>query len=160
MDGEVRLFVEEMRLQDVSYTGAPGPSHYLAPEGSTPSRIDAVYADPRGVKGVTVGYMVGSDEMQHRKGHCPLMVLVDAKVGEPGDEQEDEQGSNEEGVNLPPLVWLPEEGDGRWQQWGQQVHVKMRRQSHVHQAMRIAARVCGFNREWGNRRHSPSCNNW
>ena len=43
---EVRKFVEEMRLQDVSYSGAPGPSHYPAPEGSAPSRIDAVYADP------------------------------------------------------------------------------------------------------------------
>ena len=28
MDGEVRLFAEEMRLQDVSYNGAPGPAHY------------------------------------------------------------------------------------------------------------------------------------
>ena len=46
VDREVRKFVEEMRLQDVSYSGAPGPSHYQAPEGSAPSRIDAVYADP------------------------------------------------------------------------------------------------------------------
>ena len=27
VDQEVRLFVEEMRLQDVSYNEAPGPSH-------------------------------------------------------------------------------------------------------------------------------------
>ena len=27
VDREVRIFVEEMRLQDVSYSGAPGPSH-------------------------------------------------------------------------------------------------------------------------------------
>ena len=49
VDREVRMFVEEMMLQDVSYSGAPGPWHYPAPEGSTPSRIDAVYADPRWV---------------------------------------------------------------------------------------------------------------
>ena len=35
VDQKVRLFVEEMRLQDVSYNEALGPSHYLAPEGST-----------------------------------------------------------------------------------------------------------------------------
>ena len=46
VDREVRKFVEEMRLQHVSYSGAPGPSHYPAPEGSAPSRKDAVYADP------------------------------------------------------------------------------------------------------------------
>ena len=80
VDREVRKFVEEMRLQDVSYSGAPGPSHYLAPEGSAPSRIDAVYADPSWVKRVTAGYMVGPEEMQDRKGHCPMMVTVDVKV--------------------------------------------------------------------------------
>ena len=46
VDREVRKFVEEMRLQDASYSGAPGPSHYPAPGGSAPSRIAAVYADP------------------------------------------------------------------------------------------------------------------
>ena len=71
VDRSVGKFVEEMRLQDVSYSGAPGPSHYPAPEGSAPSRIDAVYADPSWVKGVTAGYMVGPEEMQDRKGHCP-----------------------------------------------------------------------------------------
>ena len=95
VEREVRMFVEEMRLQDVSYSGAPGPSHYPAPEGSTPSRMDAVYADPRWVKGVTAGYMVGPDEMQDRKGHCPMIVTVDVKVGEPGDDEEDEQGRKE-----------------------------------------------------------------
>ena len=80
----MRKFVEEMGLQDVSYSGAPGPSHYAAPEGSAPSRIDAVYADPSWFKGVTAGYMVGPEEMQDRKGHCPMMVTVDVKVGEPG----------------------------------------------------------------------------
>ena len=95
VDREVRMFVEEMRLQDVSYSGAPGPSHYPAPEGSTPSRIDAVYADPRRVRGVTAGYMVGPDKMQDRKRHCPMMVTVDVKVGEPGDDEEDEHGSDE-----------------------------------------------------------------
>ena len=113
VDREVRLFVEEMRLQDVSYNGASGPSHYPAPEGSTPSQIDAVYTDPRWVKGVTVGYMVGPDEMQDRKGHCPLMLTVDVKVGEPGEEEEEEQGSDEEGVNLLPPVWWLDEGDER-----------------------------------------------
>ena len=115
VDGEVWMFVEEMRIQDVSYSGAPGPLHYPAPEGSTPSRIDAVYADPRWVKGVTAGYMVGPDEMQDRKGHCPMMMTVDVKVGEPGDDEEDEQGSEEEGASLPPMVKWPEEGDERWQ---------------------------------------------
>ena len=45
---EVRMFVDEMRLQDVSYSGTLGPSHYPAPESSAPLRIDAVYADPGG----------------------------------------------------------------------------------------------------------------
>ena len=79
VDREVRMFVEEVRLQDVSYSGAPGPAHYSAPEGSTPLRIDAVYADPRWVKGVMAGYMVGPDKVQDRKGHCPIMVTVDVK---------------------------------------------------------------------------------
>ena len=155
VDREVRMFVEEMRLQDVSYSGAPGPSHYPAPKGSTPSQRDAVYADPRWVKRVTAGYMVGPDKMQDRKGHCPMMVTVDVKVGEPGDDEEDEQGSDEEGVSQPPWVKWPEEGDERWQQWWQQVHVKMRRGSHVHQAMRSAARVCGINRQEGESQARP-----
>ena len=104
VDREERMFVEEMRLQDVSYSGAPGPSHYPAREGSTRSRIDAVYAEPRWVKVVMAGYMVGPDEMQDRQGHCPMMLTVDVKVGEPGDNEEDEQGSDEEGVSLPPRV--------------------------------------------------------
>ena len=104
MDREVRFFVEEMRLHDVSYSGAPGPSHYPVPEGSTASRKDAVYADPKWVKTVTAGYMVGPNKMQGRKGHRLLMVTVDVKVGERGDEEEDEQGSDKEGVKLPPLV--------------------------------------------------------
>ena len=82
VDREVRLFVEEMRLQDASYHGAPGPLHYPAPEGNTPSWIDTVYADQRWVKGVTARYMVWPDEMQERKGQCPMMVKVDVKVGE------------------------------------------------------------------------------
>ena len=155
VDREVRKFVEEMRLQDVSYSGAPGPSHYPAPEGSAPSRIDAVYADPSWVKGVTAGYMVGPEEMQDRKGHCPMMVTVDVKVGEPGDEQEDEQGSDEEGVSLPPMVKWPEEGDEGWQQWGQRVHTKMRQGKHVHQAMRRAARICGFTKQGGESQAQP-----
>ena len=104
VDREVRMFVEEMRLQDVSYSEGPGPSHYRAPEGRTPSWIDAVYADPRWVKGVTARYMFGPDKMQDRKGHCPVMVTVDVKVGGPGDDEEDEQGSDEKGVSLPPRV--------------------------------------------------------
>ena len=155
VDREVQMFVEEKGLQNVSYSGAPGPSHYRAPEGSTPSRIDAVCADPRWVKGVTAGYMVGPEEMQDRKRHCPMMVTVDVKVGEPGDDEKDEQGSDEEGVSLPPRVNWPEEGDERWQQWGQEVHVKMRRGSHVHQAMGSAARVCGFNRQEGESQAQP-----
>ena len=146
---EVRKFVEEMRLQDVSYSGAPGPSHYPAPEGSAPSRIDGVYADPSWVKGVTTGYMVGPEDMQDRKGHCPMMVTVDMKVGEPGDEQEDEQGSDEEGVSLPPMVKWPEEGDERWQQWGQRVNAEMRQGKQVPQAMRRARRICGFTKQGG-----------
>ena len=155
VDSEVWKFVEEMRLQDVSYSGAPGPSHYPAPEGSAPSRIDAVYADPSWLKGVTAGYMVGPEEMQDRKGHCPMMVTVDMKVGEPGDEQEDEQGSDEEGVSLPPMVKWPEEGDERWQQWGQRVPAKMRQGNHVHQAMRRAARICGFTKQGGESQAQP-----
>ena len=141
----MRMFLEEMGLQDVSYSGAPGPSHYLAKEGSTLSRIDAVYADPWWVKGVTAGYMVGPDEMHDKKGHCPMMVTVDVKVGEPGYDKEDEQGVDEEGVSLPPRVKWPEEGDERWQQWGQQVPVEMRG----------AARVCGFSNQEGESQAQP-----
>ena len=108
-----------------------------------------MYADPSWVKGVTAGYMVGLEEMQDRKGHCPMMVTVNVKVGEHGDDQEDEQGSDEEGVSLPPMVKWSEEGDERWQQWGQQVHAEMRRGNHVHQAMRRAARICGFTKQGG-----------
>ena len=81
VDREVRMFVEETQLQDVSYSGAPGPSHCPAPEGNGPSRIDAVYADPKWVKGATARYMVGPDKPQDTKGHCPMMVTVDMKVG-------------------------------------------------------------------------------
>ena len=80
VDREVRMFVEEMRLQDVSYSGAPGLLHYPAPEGSTPSRIRAVYADARWVTGVMAGYMVGPDKMQDRKGHC-LMLADSGREG-------------------------------------------------------------------------------
>ena len=61
-------------------------------------------ADPGLVKGVTPGYMVGPDKMPDRKGHCPMTVTVDVKLGEPGDDEEDEQGSDEEGVSLLPQV--------------------------------------------------------
>ena len=55
---------------------------------------------------------------------------------------------------LPRVRW-PGEGGERWQQWGQQVHVKMRRGSRVYQAMRSAARVCGFNRQEGESQAQP-----
>ena len=155
VDREVGMFVEELGLQDVSYSGAPGPSHYPAPDRSTPSRIDAVYADPSWVKAVTAGYMVGPEEMQDGKGHCPMMVTVDVKVGEHGDNEEDEQGSDEGGVSLPPMVKWPQEGDERWQQRGQRVHAEMRQGSHVHQAMRSAARVCGFTKQGGESQVQP-----
>ena len=104
---------------------------------------------------MTAGYMVGPDKMQDSKGHCPMMVTVDVKVGEPGDKEEDEQGSEEEGVSLPLRVRWPEEGDESWQQWGQQVHVKMRRGSHVHKTMWRAARICWFNRQVGGSQAQP-----
>ena len=155
VDRKVRMFFEEMRLQDVLYSGAPGPSHYLAPEGRTPTQKDAVYADPSWVKGVTAGYMVGPEEMQDRKGHCPMMVTVNVKVGEPGDVEDDELGSDEEGVSLPPMVKWPEEGDERCKQWGQRVHAEMRQWSHVQQAMRSAARVCGGGKQGGGSQAQP-----
>ena len=62
------------------------------------------------------GCMVGSDKMKDRRGHCPMMVTGDVKVGEPGDDEEDEQGSEEGGFILLPLVQWPEAGDERWQQ--------------------------------------------
>ena len=83
-----------------------------------------MYADPSWVKGVTAGYMVGQEEMRDRKGHCPMMVTVDVKVGEPGDDEGDEQGSDEEADSLPPMVKWPEEGDERWQQWKPRVRAK------------------------------------
>ena len=84
-----------------------------------------------------------------------MIVTVDVKVGEPGDDEQDEQRSDEEGVSLPPRVRWPGEGDEMWQQWGQQMHVKMRKGSHVHQAMRGAARVCGFNKQEGESQAQP-----
>ena len=104
---------------------------------------------------MTAGYMVGPEEMQDRKGHCPMMVTVDVKLGEPGDDEDDEQGSDEEGVSLPPKLKWPEEGDERWQQWGQRVHVEMRKGSQVHQAMRSAARVWEFNKQGGESQAQP-----
>ena len=84
------------------------------------------------------------------------MVTVDVKVGEPGDEQEDEQGSDQEGVSLPPMVKWPEEGDERWQQWGQRVHAKLRQGKQVHQAMRRAARICVFTKQGGESQAQPT----
>ena len=104
---------------------------------------------------VTAGYMVGPKEMQDRKGHCPMMVTVDVKVGELGDEQEDEQGSDEEGVSLPPMVKWPGEGDERWQQWGQRVRAEMRQGKQVHQATRRAAQICGFTKQGGESQAQP-----
>ena len=94
--------------------------------------------------------------MQDRKGHCPMMVIVDVKVGEPEDKEGEEQASDEEGVNLPPPVtWSNEGEDDRWQQWVQQGDVKMRLGTHVHQAMRKAAGVCGFSRQEGDSPPQP-----
>ena len=55
-----------------------------AQEGITASRIDAVYADPRWVRGVTAGYMVGPEEMQDTRGRCPMMVIVGVRRGGQG----------------------------------------------------------------------------
>ena len=129
VDRKRRLFVEKMRLQDVSYNGAPGPSHYPAPEGSKPSRIQAMYVDPQWFRGVTAGYMVVPEEMRDRKGHCPMMVTVNVKVGERGEEGDEEQKLDEDGISLPLPVRWPEEDDDKWQQWVQQVHVQMRRRA-------------------------------
>ena len=104
---------------------------------------------------MTAGYMLGPEEMQDRKGHCPMMVTVGVKVGEPGDEQEDEQGSDEECVSLPHMVKWPEERDERWQQWGQRVHAEMGQGNHVLQAMRRAARICGFTKQGGESKAQP-----
>ena len=156
VDREVRLLVEEMRLQDGFHNEAAGPSHYPAPEGSTPSRINAMFADPWWVWGGTAGYMVGPEEMRDRKGHCPMMVTVHVKAGEQGKEEAKEQDLEEEGVSLPPPMWRPEEGDDdTWQQWVQQVHVEMRRGGHAHGAMRKAANVCGFSRPVGETQTQP-----
>ena len=76
-------------------------------------------------------------------------------MGEPGNEQEDEQGSDEERVSLLPMVKWPEEGDERWQQWGQRVHAEMRQGKQVHQAMRRAARICGFTKQGGESQAQP-----
>ena len=101
-----------------------------------------MYADPRWVRGVKAGFMVGPHEMQDRKGHCPMMVIVDVKGGEPGDEGKEEQGSDEG-------------DDDRRQQWVQQVHIKMRQGSHVPQAMRRASNMCGFSRQAGESQAQP-----
>ena len=115
-----------------------------------------MYANPLLVRGVTLGYMVGPEEMRDRKGHCQMMVTVDVKLGEPGEEDDEQQESDEEAVSLPPPVQCPEEGDdNRWQQWVQQVHVQMRRGGHAHRGMRKAANVCGFSRPMGNSQPQP-----
>ena len=85
---EVRIFVAEMMLQDVSYSGAPGLSHYPAPEGSAASRKDAVYADPRWFWGLTTGYMAGVEAMRDKEVHCPMIVTVEVKVGDPVDDKD------------------------------------------------------------------------
>ena len=106
-----------------------------------------MYADPPLVGVVTAGYMVGPEEIRDRKGHCPMMVPVEVKVGEPGEDEDEEQGSKEEGVSLQtPVRWAGEEADNKWQQCVQQVHVETRRGSHPHGTMRKAAKVCGFSR--------------
>ena len=116
IDREVNMFVEEMGLQDVSYNGAPCPSQYPAREGSKAPRIDAVLADPRCVRGMTVEYMVGLEEMQDTKGRCPMMVTVGVRVGGLGDNEEREQESNREGVNVPTSVrWPATKGEQTWQ---------------------------------------------
>ena len=48
VDREVRLFMKEMRLQDVSYSGAPGSSHY-------PTGRQHAVTNGRGVRGPKVG---------------------------------------------------------------------------------------------------------
>ena len=149
--------MEEMRLQDVSYNGAPGRSHYLAQQSSTASRIDALYADPRWVRVLTAEYLVGPEGMGDKKGHCPMMVTLEVKVGEPVDNGQEEQESDEEGVGWStPVKWREEDHNDKWQQWVQQRHVEMRWGSHAHRAMGKAANVCRFGRLVG--RHKPSPN--
>ena len=115
-----------------------------------------MYADPRWVRGQTARYIVGPEEMQDRKGHCPIMVTREMKVAEPGENQDEEQELHEEGVSLPTPVRWPEEGvDGKWLQWVQQVHVERRRRSHVHRTMRKAPKVCGFSRPVGGIQTQP-----
>ena len=62
VDREVRMFVEKMRLQDVSYSGAPGP---FALPGT--GRQHAVAAR-RGVRGPQVGQ--GGDDTVHGGAGC------------------------------------------------------------------------------------------
>ena len=74
-----------------------------------------MYANPQLVGGVTAGGIVGSEVMLDRKGHCPMMLTVDVKVREPGEEEEEERESDEMGVSLPPPVRWPDDGeDDRW----------------------------------------------
>ena len=53
-----------------------------------------MYAKPWWVRGVKAGYMMRPEEMRDRKGHCPMMVTVDVKVEEPGEEENEEQESD------------------------------------------------------------------
>ena len=87
----MRLFVNEMRMQDVSYNRASGPSHYHAPEGSAASRRDAVFADRWWVRRVMARHVVGPQKMRDNEGHYPIMVTVEMKAGEPGDVEDEEQ---------------------------------------------------------------------
>ena len=85
-----------------------------------------------------------------------MMVTVEVKVGGPGDHEDEEHESDEEGVSLPtPVKWPEEDDDDKWQRWLQQVHVEMRRGSHTHPATRKAANVCGFSMAVGEAQTQP-----
>ena len=120
-----------------------------------------MYANRRWVLGVMAGYMVGPEEMRDWKGNCPMIVTLDVKIGEQGEDDNEGQGSDEGGVNLPPRVQWPEEGDDdRCQQPVQQVQVKMRRGATRIRRTGEQQTCVDTARRWGSRKTSPSCNDW
>ena len=84
----MKLFVEEMELQDVSPNWAPRSFALPGPRRKRGIKYR------RGISGPTVGtwgdnriYMAAREEMEERKGHCPMMVTMAVRVEGPREKR-------------------------------------------------------------------------
>ena len=161
VDREVKMFVQEMGLQDMSYNGAPGPSHYPAQKGNTEARIDAVYADPQCVRGVTAGYIVGPEKMRDRKGHCRMMVTVQVKVVGPGDDEDCRTGVKRGGGQP---ADAREVARGRRLRHMATMGATGARRNEIRVPCVLRHEELGtsvwVHVAWGRRSHSPNCSRW